>query len=129
MSIGPLLGVGIGYSVTAPEVVTLATRLVFSEANQRFPSGPAAMPKGRLPGVGTGYSVMVPTALLGPAATVLTSEVAAGGQGIRILVAEQLDKPRVTTTNPPDASSAPGQALEPMPIDRNDVMTFGLPPE
>src|SRR5438477_5112995 len=47
-----------GNSVIAPEVVALATSS-FS-VNQRFPSGPAAMPPGPLLAVGTAYSVKTP---------------------------------------------------------------------
>src|SRR5437762_2990517 len=34
--------------------------------NHRFPSGPAAMPEGKLEGVGTGYSVTTPPVVIRP---------------------------------------------------------------
>jgi hypothetical protein len=58
---GPLLAVGMEYSVIVPEVVTLATLPRPFSIYQRLPSGPAAMLHGPLLAVGMEYSVMVPT--------------------------------------------------------------------
>src|SRR5436853_224975 len=50
-----------GYSVTTPAVVTLATLSTQPvSVNQTFPSGPAVMPHGVLLAVGMGYSVKAP---------------------------------------------------------------------
>src|ERR1700694_481323 len=65
MPSGKLLAMGMGYSVTTPDVVTLATldtwpRVKPASTSQRLPSGPAVMPDGQLPAVGKGYSVKTP---------------------------------------------------------------------
>src|SRR6202043_2307339 len=52
--------VGTRYSVTTPEVVTLATWFLKFSVSQRLPSGPAAMLFGSLLAVGIGYSVKAP---------------------------------------------------------------------
>src|SRR5438128_1422598 len=44
-----------------PSVLMRPTRSPNSSVNQRFPSGPAAIPLGRLSGVGIGYWVTVPS--------------------------------------------------------------------
>jgi hypothetical protein len=63
---GRLLAMGRGYSVKAPEVVTLATFMSLFAVSviQRFPSGPVAMSRGLLKGVGTSYSVTAPSVLI-----------------------------------------------------------------
>src|SRR5262249_31072080 len=54
------------YSVKTPAVVTLPILLPLCSANQRFPSGPAAMPIGQLPAVGILYSVKTPAVVTFP---------------------------------------------------------------
>src|SRR5258708_6400989 len=48
MPSGPLAIVGIGNSVTAPLVVILPILFPVRSVNQRFPSGPTAIPIGKL---------------------------------------------------------------------------------
>src|SRR2546426_9963441 len=65
MPSGKLSAIGMGYSVTTPDVVTLATLdtwpgLKPASVTQRLPSGPAVMAAGQLPAVGSGYSVKTP---------------------------------------------------------------------
>src|SRR5579864_9468631 len=49
---------GRGYSKMLPEVVTFATLFAPSSTNQRLPSGPRAIPPGRLSAVRVGNSVI-----------------------------------------------------------------------
>src|SRR6267378_434645 len=74
--IGKALLVGIGNSVITPAVVILPTLLppigptvpsaIPSSVNQRLPSGPAAIPYGKLLLVGMGYSVTAPAVVIFP---------------------------------------------------------------
>src|SRR5256885_787083 len=55
-----------GNSVKAPDVVTLPTLFTVPSVNQRFPSGPAAIPEGKLSAVGIAYSVKTPDVVTFP---------------------------------------------------------------
>src|SRR5258706_70471 len=56
---GKLLAVGTVNSVMTPPVVIRPILLPLCSMNQRAPSGPAVMPRGKLPAVGTGNSLGV----------------------------------------------------------------------
>src|SRR5207245_10953787 len=62
---GPLSGVGMKYSVRAPEVVMRAMRPESNSAIQSAPSGPAVRPKLRVV-LGIGNSVTAPAVLMRP---------------------------------------------------------------
>ena len=52
------------YSVIDPDVVIVPILLPEDSVNQRFPSGPAAMPSGWLPDVVMAYSVIDPDVVI-----------------------------------------------------------------
>src|SRR5262249_30858761 len=60
--------VGIGYSVIAPAGVTRPNLSKLDSTNQRFPSGPAVMPSGRLSNVGIVNTVTTPAVVMRPMA-------------------------------------------------------------
>src|SRR3989442_3626883 len=57
---GAVFGVGIGYSVKTPPVVTFAIMSPSNSVIQRLPSGPTVIPSGPLCTLGKGYSVSGP---------------------------------------------------------------------
>ena len=63
---GPLVAVGIGYSVKPPEVVMRPIWFLPFSVNQRAPSGPETMSWGDEPTVGVGNSVTTPEGVIRP---------------------------------------------------------------
>ena len=107
---GPLPGVGSGYVVTAPAVVTRPMTSVPGSVYQSAPSGPAAMPDGRLNGNPTPIALNAPPVVIrsiAPLAGSVTHSAPSGPAAMssgRAPAEELADRAR--RRDPPDLATA-----------------------